>query len=279
MNRLVQLTTILIIALIAGCAHKPQANLSDFDKALISDYEDEQIKCTTQLRHNCAGFFKYKIEEVKKGNTTPSAIPPVSVQGKDREELTKARLILDALLSKSNDTLVTNPEQTAKLQYYYECWLEQLKFGYSDISNCRDNFNSQIGKLLHRIDSEKHFINYANDIHSVYFILDSDRIEQQSTKVMQNLIAELNKVETPMQIVIYGYTDRVGKKPYNNKLSQRRVKVVKDILLNSGAIPEENITTKAFGENDPLINAKTIINNPHSRRVDIFLYRKDGGPN
>jgi outer membrane protein OmpA-like peptidoglycan-associated protein len=49
---------------------------------------------------------------------------------------------------------------------------------------------------------------------------------------------------------------------------------VKNTLINSGVVTNDRITTKAFGEKDDLINVDTIINNPHSRRVDIFLYKK-----
>ena len=91
---------------------------------------------------------------------------------------------------------------------------------------------------------------------------------------MQKLISELRKVKTDMNIVLYGYTDMVGERKSNKKLSQHRIDSVRNILINSGVVSNDRITTKAFGEKDNLINTDTIINNPHSRRVDIFLYKK-----
>lgn len=268
--------TISLVALLflcASCANNPP-KLSTFNEDLANLYQQQAEYCQQNLEQNCAAFFKYKAEEIKNGNNAISELP-YSLSPNDKTELTKARLILSALLNKTSDTIMANPVQTARLHFYYECWLEQVKDNTKDVSNCRDNFHASIGKLINRIDEEKEFINYSNDIHSVYFILNHDKIEQRSIRAMQNLILELRKIKTPMQIVLYGYTDRVGEKPYNIKLAQRRIDAVKNILLNSGLVTEENITTKAYGENDPLINVDTIINNPHSRRVDIFLYRKD----
>ena len=129
---------------------------------------------------------------------------------------------------------------------------------------------------MQSIASKENFLSYAGSINSIYFEFDSDEIEEASIPKINMLIRQLRKVRD-VELVIYGYTDRVGKNKYNRNLAEERIKAVVDVINNSGVLlGGSNITikAKAFGENDPLISPQTVINNPHSRRVDIFIVNK-----
>ncbi len=52
-------------------------------------------------------------------------------------------------------------------------------------------------------------------------------------------------------LVVVGYADVRGPKPYNQKLSERRAALVRDYLISKG-VPKEDITIRAEGENKPL---------------------------
>ena len=120
--------------------------------------------------------------------------------------------------------------------------------------------------------SQQDFILYAKDPHSIFFKFDDYKIKDESIQRMNALISQLKKVRN-IKLVIYGYTDRIGTNRYNNKLAKRRINAVKKMLINSGVITANNISieTKALGEQDPLISNSTINNNPHSRRVDVYI--------
>ena len=125
---------------------------------------------------------------------------------------------------------------------------------------------------IFKTNNKKDFILYAKDPHSIFFSFDNATIKDESIQKMKELISQLKKVQN-IRLVIYGYTDRVGTNHYNNKLAKRRINAVKTMLINSGVITANNISieTKALGEHDPLISYNTINNNPHSRRVDIYI--------
>ena len=125
---------------------------------------------------------------------------------------------------------------------------------------------------MEHLQHEKDFILYAQDAHSIFFKFDDYKIRDESVQRMNELIHQLKKIRN-IKLVIYGYTDRVGINQYNKKLANRRINAVKKMLINSGVITANNISieTKALGEHDPLISDNTINNNPHSRRVDVYI--------
>ncbi|NRA73823.1 MAG: OmpA family protein [Rickettsiales bacterium] len=121
-------------------------------------------------------------------------------------------------------------------------------------------------------NSKKNFVLYAQNVHSIFFSFDSATIKDDGIQKINELISQLKKVRN-VKLVIYGYTDRVGTSGYNNKLALRRINAVKNRLISSGVMTANNISIeiKAVGEHDPLISHNTINNNPHSRRVDVYI--------
>lgn len=64
-------------------------------------------------------------------------------------------------------------------------------------------------------------------------------------------IAERLKLEDVSKLTIIGYTDKIGLRDYNLKLSQQRAESVKLQLVKNG-INSENITTSGRGSADPV---------------------------
>ncbi len=54
-----------------------------------------------------------------------------------------------------------------------------------------------------------------------------------------------------LMIEITGYTDSQGKDGYNQRLSHKRAKKIKDILTDAG-IASKRITTKGMGKSNPV---------------------------
>jgi len=82
-------------------------------------------------------------------------------------------------------------------------------------------------------------------------------------------IAEILKANPKLKIEIAGYTDNIGSKAYNKKLSLKRAKAVKNILVKVYGISPKRLVVKGFGEDYPLVPNTTSTNRTLNRRVEI----------
>ncbi|MFT7688342.1 MAG: OOP family OmpA-OmpF porin [Candidatus Azotimanducaceae bacterium] len=69
------------------------------------------------------------------------------------------------------------------------------------------------------------------------------------------------------KVSIEGHTDSVGKREYNQALSERRAKTVADMLINDFGIEQSRVTTKGFGEDKPIADNSTKAGRQENRRV------------
>lgn len=69
---------------------------------------------------------------------------------------------------------------------------------------------------------------------------------------------------------IYGYTDDIGTADYNQKLSVRRAKAVRDYLVEAGIAPDM-VAVKGFGKSSPLVQGNSEAARAKNRRVEIAL--------
>ncbi len=72
------------------------------------------------------------------------------------------------------------------------------------------------------------------------------------------------------RLFIDGHTDDIGTEEYNQKLSERRAKAVRDYLVKAG-VPAELIEVRGFGKTQPLVKAKTKEARAKNRRVEIGI--------
>lgn len=80
--------------------------------------------------------------------------------------------------------------------------------------------------------------------------------------------------ETGETVRLVGHTDNVGGDEANMVLSDRRAKVIRDILRNKG-VAADQITTEAKGESQPVASNETEAGRYDNRRVEIFLNKAD----
>jgi OOP family OmpA-OmpF porin len=71
------------------------------------------------------------------------------------------------------------------------------------------------------------------------------------------------------KIEVAGYTDNIGSREYNKKLSLKRAKAVADLLVKFGVNPKM-IVVKGYGEDYPLVPNTTSTNRALNRRVEII---------
>jgi outer membrane protein OmpA-like peptidoglycan-associated protein len=104
---------------------------------------------------------------------------------------------------------------------------------------------------------------------SIRFAFDKSTLRPEDKEVLSRIAGILSTLKG-YQISVYGYTDDIGTKEYNQKLSERRAQSVYDYLVSNGLNPKI-MTTKGFGEADPLVPGDSEKARAINRRVEIGL--------
>ncbi|MEE4254657.1 MAG: outer membrane beta-barrel domain-containing protein [Desulfuromusa sp.] len=98
---------------------------------------------------------------------------------------------------------------------------------------------------------------------------------RDSSKVGPEYDSEIAKAaqcinEYPGNVVfIYGHTDSDGAAAYNQKLSEQRAAAVKNRLVERFDIAADRMSTKGFGEDQPVADNKTAAGKALNRRVEV----------
>ncbi|MGH9608205.1 MAG: OmpA family protein [Bryobacteraceae bacterium] len=101
------------------------------------------------------------------------------------------------------------------------------------------------------------------------FAFNSATLNEKDRELLSR-IAGILLVSKGYGLSIYGYTDDVGTAEYNQKLSVRRAKAVKDYLAQAGLDPSI-MTAKGFGKKNPLVPGDSAAARAQNRRVEIAL--------
>ena len=119
----------------------------------------------------------------------------------------------------------------------------------------------------------KEFMDIINNEKSlILFQVNSSKIDDNFNIVINELSKSLSKYPN-ISIKVSGHASSDGSSIYNNKLSQKRAKMVKKVLLEAG-IDSSRIETAWFGEDQPLNNNSTEFMRAKNRRVDVSLNNK-----
>lgn len=104
---------------------------------------------------------------------------------------------------------------------------------------------------------------------SIFFDGGSWYIDQDQADELKNLLDMIEDV-TNYQISIYGHTDDIGSRVYNQWLSRMRSQAVLEEIANH-AIPKEYIRIESHGMENPLFDNKKWEGKVLNRRVDILF--------
>jgi outer membrane protein OmpA-like peptidoglycan-associated protein len=110
--------------------------------------------------------------------------------------------------------------------------------------------------------------NAIPETETVFFEFDHASIPVSELDKLNNF---LHRIDSPglMHVRVEGYTDSKGLAKYNNKLSTRRAKVVRDYLVQHGIQPSK-ISHKGFGDDFPLEPNDTEAHRAKNRRANII---------
>lgn len=102
------------------------------------------------------------------------------------------------------------------------------------------------------------------------FGFDSYELQGETKTNLTELAKTLNKYDDT-NILIEGHTDSTGEDAYNQKLSDKRADEVKQFLTQQ-SVKSSRITTKGYGETQPLASNDTEAGKSSNRRVEVAIY-------
>ncbi|MBK5510154.1 MULTISPECIES: OmpA family protein [unclassified Pseudomonas] len=103
----------------------------------------------------------------------------------------------------------------------------------------------------------------------VLFGSDVESLNSQSTEIVQRIGKALLGVGIE-RVRVDGHTDASGKETYNQQLSLRRAKSVRNVLTAVG-MKEENIKLQGLGSTEPVASNDTTVGRTENRRVSIVV--------
>ncbi len=120
------------------------------------------------------------------------------------------------------------------------------------------------------VEVQKQLNQYAA---TVNFDTGKSSITKDSEQVLDKIVDILNEYPDA-KFSVDGHTDSVGRASTNKRLSEARALSVKEYLVGHG-VNEFRLSSKGFGEDQPIADNKTRAGRAQNRRVEINLVKKD----
>ncbi|WP_406685228.1 OmpA family protein [Seonamhaeicola sp. MEBiC1930] len=104
---------------------------------------------------------------------------------------------------------------------------------------------------------------------TILFDTGRSSIKEESEAVLADIIKIINEYPTA-KFTVEGHTDSVGSEKLNQGLSESRASSVKDYLTSNG-VDQFRLSSKGYGESNPIATNKTRAGRTQNRRVEINL--------
>ena len=260
----------------------------EISKHLFKNYKEKaEIEANEMHDWNSAGLYSNKaLDAASDKKVLPQKISFWNIEENKQSELIKG---YNSLMNIYENSLSLDPYNLAKAITSLDCWSEQQeeKWQIWDINECRDSFWKSMHILYDNIsDNQKKDTlenksdfkeindsatlithdDHDNILQIIYFDFDDFNLSDVSINKIHEFIKKNKDIIN--DYVIIGHTDTKGSKQYNQKLSIKRAKIVKSILIKYG-IKSKNIKIIGKGENNLRIKTKDGIDHAANRRAEI----------
>ncbi len=175
-----------------------------------------------------------------------------ALQQRDQAEVAQSQAELAAQQSAAQANQAQAALDTLQKQRHQE--LDQMQAALSKVVDTRRTANGMVMVLP---DS------------TFKFDFDSAELRPRNRELLSR-VAGILLASKGFGLSVFGYTDDVGSKEYNQQLSERRAEAVRGYLVQAGIDPGI-INAKGFGKTNPLINAQTDQARATNRRVEIAV--------
>ncbi|WP_130617051.1 OmpA family protein [Dyella amyloliquefaciens] len=141
----------------------------------------------------------------------------------------------------------------------FQCQL-QVKFGKNDLSeayywkpeSCKDLLAVREPVVTPSSTPAPMTLTAVRLASDALFAFDSSTLTSQGKTNLDALLAQVKEASQIQNIMITGYTDRIGSQPYNLDLSRRRAEAVRNYLAGQGVLASAMLVD-GRGEDDPLV--------------------------
>jgi OOP family OmpA-OmpF porin len=104
-------------------------------------------------------------------------------------------------------------------------------------------------------------------LEDVQFELNSSDLTASSSESLDKVVGKMNEYPD-LRIEIQAHTDSMGEAAYNQSLSEKRAKSVRDYLVGKG-IASSRMEVKGYGESEPIADNGTREGRAKNRRVEL----------
>lgn len=104
---------------------------------------------------------------------------------------------------------------------------------------------------------------------TINFDFDQAELRPEERELLSR-IAGILLTSSGYRVQVFGHTDDVGTEGYNQALSERRARAVRNYLVKAGIDPSI-ISTKGFGKSNPLVKGNSEEARAKNRRVEIGI--------
>lgn len=99
----------------------------------------------------------------------------------------------------------------------------------------------------------------------------SSEVSADYTAYLKKFAEFINAKPSYKAVVIKGFTDNVGPKSFNVKLSEKRAEAIKTVLVQQGKVPAEKVQTIGFGMENPIAPNTTVQGRKLNRRIELVV--------
>jgi outer membrane protein OmpA-like peptidoglycan-associated protein len=104
----------------------------------------------------------------------------------------------------------------------------------------------------------------------VLFKTDKSELLPAAQARLNQIADALTRTSPDAKLVVGGYTDSQGTEAHNQELSEQRAKSVADYLVTRG-VARDRVTSKGFGQGNPIADNKSVEGRAQNRRVEIVV--------
>lgn len=130
----------------------------------------------------------------------------------------------------------------------------------------RERLTEQLNQVLQTRQTARGLIVNMNDV-----LFDTGKATlKPGARIRLAKVAGIIMAYPDLKLEIDGYTDSTGTAAFNQQLSQQRADTVREFLASQG-VPDANIITHGFGEQDPIASNETASGRQLNRRVELVV--------
>tara|TARA_Y100001970_G_scaffold33561_1_gene41766 strand:+ start:223 stop:1089 length:867 start_codon:yes stop_codon:yes gene_type:complete len=284
----IKLILIASFIILSGCSASYEElkktkikNPQKFSEYLLKEYKNKATFEAEKMHDwNSAKLYSEKALIAKNGEEVlPEKITYWNLPKEKVSDINKAHKNLMTVYSEAK---ILDPYNLAIAISSLDCWAEQQEENWQiwDINKCKEDFINSLHIIYGKISSiqknneSKESVTVVTKnkekqiMQIIYFDFDEELLSSVSSNKLKNFINKNNLLIN--KYIIVGHADKKGTKDYNYKLSLKRAKAVKDILVEMG-INNKFITLLGKGEESPAISTPDGIAHPANRRVEIKI--------